>query len=110
MSDENTNPKKDLEELAREAGVYLSPDRLRAIEQRLKDEERRKAMPTVEGTEPRYDQQPIDRGTTRPVGRPRGSRSTNSMGEKQAVEQPQPTPEKPKQELYMTGPRVRRFV
>jgi hypothetical protein len=108
MSDENTDRMKDLEELAREAGVYLSPDRLNALKQRLKDEERRRTIATIEGIEPEYGQRPIDRGATRPVGRPRGSRSSSPIGEKGVVEQP--APEKPQKELYMAGPRLRRFV
>ena len=108
MSDENTDRMKDLEELAREVGVYLSPDRLSALKQRLKDEERRRIKETIEGAEPGYGQQPSDRGATRPVGRPRGSRSSGPIGEKRVVDQP--APEKPQKELYMTGPRLRRFV
>ncbi len=108
MSDENTNRKKDLEELAREAGVYLSPDRLSAIEQRLKDEERRRAM--NDSVEPRYDQQPNDRGTARPVGRPRGVDRRALSARSGLSSSPSPRRKSQKQELYMTGPRVRRFV
>jgi hypothetical protein len=110
MSDETADhKKKELEELALEAGVYLSPERLSTTEQRLKDEKQRRSTQATEGGEQQHDQKPIERGAPRPVGRPRGSRSAPTVGEKQPDNRPEAGPEKQKKELYMVGPRMRRF-
>jgi hypothetical protein len=110
MSNETADHKKKLEELAREAGAYLSPERLRAIEERLKGEERRRAEQAAEeDTSSRRDRQPADRAAPRPVGRPRGSRSVNVVDEKRFADRAETRREKPQKELYMTGSRLRRF-
>jgi hypothetical protein len=109
MSDDIADRKKNVEELAREAGVYLSPERLSATEQRLKDEEQRKAVQAIEGVEVEHDQKSPDRGAPRPVGRPRGSRSVPAIGEKQIADPPTVRSEKPQNGVYMAGPRLRRL-
>src|SRR5262249_54469111 len=101
MSNETADHKKNVEELARESGIYLSPERLSATEQRLKDEERRKAAQDAERAEARQHQKPLDRGATRPVGRPRGSRTVSVIGERQSADQAEVGLEKPQKEIYM---------
>ncbi len=112
MSNENINHKKDLEELAREAGVYLSPDRLSALEQRLK---RRASgamgilLMRVSSCE--YGQRPIDWGTTR-AGRAamrkpdRVARSARS-GWSSSLS---PRQKNHGESCDMSGPRLRRFA
>ena len=109
MSDEPADNKKNVEALARESGIYLSPERLSTTEQRIKDEERRKAVLDAEGAMPRHGQKPLDRGAPRPVGRPRGSRSVTAIGEKQSADQLEVGAEKPQKGLYMASPKLRRL-
>jgi len=109
MSDETADRKKELEEQAREAGVYLSPERLSTTEQRLKDEEQRKTTQVTERREQQHGQKPLERGAPRPVGRPRGSRSAPTAGEKRPHDRPEAGAETQKRESYMVGPRMRRF-
>jgi hypothetical protein len=109
MSNETADHKKNVEELARESGIYLSPERLSTTEQRLKDEERRKAALGIVGAELQNDQKPLDRGTSRPVGRPRGSRSATASGERQSADQLELGSAKPQKGLYMARQKLRRL-
>jgi hypothetical protein len=108
MSNETAEHKKNVEELARESGIYLSPERLSTTKQRLKDEERRKALQDAEQTEVRHDQKPLG-STSRPVGRPRGSRSMTTIGEQRSADQLEVGSEKPSKGLYMTRLKLRRL-
>jgi hypothetical protein len=109
MNDETADNKKNVEELARESGIYLSPERLSTTERRIKDEERRKAALDAEGAEPQNDQKPLDRGVPRPVGRPRGSRSATAIGERQSADQLEVGAKKPQKGLYIARPKLRRL-
>lgn len=68
---------KHLETLAREAGVYLSPERISAIRQHLQDEPAAdNAIDPAPPESHKSDLQDNKRGGARQVGRPRGSRSS----------------------------------
>src|SRR5258706_5662013 len=107
MNDETADNKKNVEELARESGIYLSPERLSTTERRLMDEERRKAALDTEGAEPQNGQKPLDRGVPRPVGRPRGSRSATAIRARQAAAQVQARAEEPPKGVYNARPKLR---
>jgi len=95
---------EDIENVAREVGVYLSPDRLDITVRQMQFEGQQYSDMTFEQNQ--HYKQNANRPATRHVGRPRGSRSSNN---RMPTEAPENVSEDSGQAVYHKSPRFRRF-
>lgn len=104
-SDRNNYRAEDIENLAREVGVYLSQDRLDMTRRQKQYEVQQHDETTFDQNQ--HHKQNANRPAARHVGRPRGSRS--SSNNRMPTEAPENEPEAPEQSMYQKQPRFRRF-